>query len=75
MDYMLKEQGNTYIQAITSHTSYWSNPDLAYFMLTKVHPELDKLIPEAQKQQRAQKQQQQQQQQQPVNPNPNSVYR
>ena len=71
MDYMLKEQGNTYIQAITSHTSYWSNPDLAYFMLTKVHPELDKMIPQAQKQHP-------QPQQQPVNPNPNhpnSVYR
>ena len=43
MDYMLKETGNTYIQAITSHTAYWSNPDLAYFMLTKIHPELDKI--------------------------------
>ena len=71
MDYMLKEQGNTYIQAITSHTSYWSNPDLAYFMLTKVHPELDKMIPAAQAAQKAQKQQQQVN----PNPNPNSVYR
>jgi hypothetical protein len=25
MDYMLKESGNTYIQAITSHTAYWGN--------------------------------------------------
>lgn len=42
MDYMLRETGNTYIAAITSHTAYWSNPDVAYFMLTKLHPELDK---------------------------------
>ena len=43
MDYVLKESGNTYISAITSHTAYWCNPDMAFFMLTKIHPELDKL--------------------------------
>ena len=42
MDYVLKEAGNTYISAITSHTAYWCNPDVAYFMLTKIHPELEK---------------------------------
>ena len=42
MDYVLKENGNTYISAITSHTAYWCNADMAYFMLTKIHPELEK---------------------------------
>ena len=56
MDYVLRETGNTYIAAVTSHTSYWGNPDVAYFMLCKIHPEL-----EYQKQQQIQAQQQQQQ--------------
>ncbi len=42
MDYVLKETGNTYIAAITSHTAYWCNPDMAYFMLTKIHQDLEK---------------------------------
>ena len=46
MDYVLKESGNTYISAITSHTAYWCNPDMAFFMLTKIHPELDKVVAE-----------------------------
>ena len=46
MDYVLKETGNTYIQAITSHTAYWCNPDMAFFMLTKIHPELEKFAVE-----------------------------
>ncbi|TRY71739.1 hypothetical protein TCAL_08151 [Tigriopus californicus] len=41
MDYVLKETGNTYIAAVTSHTSYWSNPDVAYFILCKIFPELE----------------------------------
>ena len=36
MDYILREMGNTYIAAVTSHTAYWSNPDVAYFVLCKV---------------------------------------
>lgn len=56
MDYVLRETGNTYIAAVTSHTSYWGNPDVAYFMLCKIHPEL-----EYQKQQQHIQAQQQQQ--------------
>jgi hypothetical protein len=41
MDYILKETGNTYIAAITSHTAYWSNPEVAYFMLTKLHSDIE----------------------------------
>jgi len=41
MDYILKETGNTYIAAITSHTAYWSNPEVAYFMLTKLHADIE----------------------------------
>jgi len=41
MDYILKETGNTYIAAITSHTAYWNNPEVAYFMLTKLHPDIE----------------------------------
>ena len=29
------------------YTPYRSNPDLAYFMLTKIHPELDKVMSQA----------------------------
>lgn len=45
MDYVLKETGNTYIAAVTSHTSYWSNPDVAYFILCKIFPELEHYNP------------------------------
>ena len=41
MDYVLRETGNTYIAAVTSHTTYWSNIDVANFMLSKLHPELE----------------------------------
>ena len=41
MDYIMKETGNTYIAAITSHTAYWSNPEVAYFMLTKLHADIE----------------------------------
>lgn len=26
---------------MTSHTGYWSNPDVAYFILTQIFPELE----------------------------------
>ena len=60
MDYVLKEAGNTYISAITSHTAYWCNPDVAYFMLTKIHPELEKKYAKPVTTQPLQPQQQQQ---------------
>ena len=41
MDYVLRETGNTYIAAVTSHTTYWSNIDVANFMQSKLHPELE----------------------------------
>ena len=41
MDYVVRETGNTYIAAVTSHTTYWSNIDVANFMLSKLHPELE----------------------------------
>ncbi|XP_013412513.1 phospholipase DDHD1 [Lingula anatina] len=41
LDYMLKEgkMENQYISAITSHTSYWSNQDVALFVLTHLYPD------------------------------------
>ncbi|XP_064599828.1 phospholipase DDHD1-like isoform X2 [Liolophura sinensis] len=42
LDYQLRESNfeNSYISAITSHTAYWSNNDVALFILTHLHPEL-----------------------------------
>jgi hypothetical protein len=54
MDYMLPERGNTYIAAVTSHTTYWSNVDVAQFMLSKLHPELEQYCKQAQEQQQQQ---------------------
>ena len=41
MDYCVRESGNSYIAAVTSHTSYWANKDIAFFILTKLFPELE----------------------------------
>ena len=41
MDYCVRESGNSYIAAVTSHTSYWANKDIAFFVLTKLFPELE----------------------------------
>ena len=41
MDYCVRETGNSYKAAVTSHTSYWSNKDIAFFILTKMFPELE----------------------------------
>ena len=60
MDYKLRETGNTYIAAITSHTTYWSNPDVAHFMLCKLHPEIEYYYHDKQPTQQQQQQQQQQ---------------
>lgn len=41
IDYSIKDSGitNNYIWAITSHTSYWNNHDVAYFILTRLFSE------------------------------------
>ncbi|KAL3874040.1 hypothetical protein ACJMK2_037104 [Sinanodonta woodiana] len=41
LDYQLKETGihSGYIAMLTSHTAYWNNKDVAYFILTHLHPE------------------------------------
>lgn len=41
MDYCVRESGNSYIAAVTSHTSYWANKDIAFFVLSKLFPELE----------------------------------
>ena len=41
MDYCVRESGNSYIAAVTSHTSYWANKDISFFVLTKLFPELE----------------------------------
>ena len=43
MDYCVRESGNSYIAAVTSHTSYWGNKDIAFFVLTKLFPELENI--------------------------------
>uniref|UniRef100_A0A2C9K0T3 DDHD domain-containing protein n=1 Tax=Biomphalaria glabrata TaxID=6526 RepID=A0A2C9K0T3_BIOGL len=42
IDFQLKEQRmeNSYLSVLTSHTSYWTNKDVAYFLLTHMHLEL-----------------------------------
>ena len=41
MDYTVRESGNSYVAAVTSHTSYWANKDIAFFILCKMFPELE----------------------------------
>jgi hypothetical protein len=43
MDYCVRESGNSYVAAVTSHTSYWANKDIAFFILTKMFPELEQI--------------------------------
>lgn len=43
LDYQLRDSGGLtsgYISMVTSHTSYWSNKDIACFILTHIHPRL-----------------------------------
>lgn len=42
IDYQLRESSfeNSYISMLTSHTSYWTNKDVAFFILTHLHPEM-----------------------------------
>ncbi|WAR19275.1 DDHD1-like protein [Mya arenaria] len=49
LDYTLQESGGItrgYISVVTSHTSYWTNRDIACFILTQLHPSLqEKQLP------------------------------
>ena len=40
LDYQINEgkMENVYISAVTSHTSYWSNQDVALFILQQLFP-------------------------------------
>lgn len=50
LDYVIKVSGSlgvsarTYINMISSHTAYWSSEDVAFFLLTRVFPELDQMV-------------------------------
>ncbi|XP_069684791.1 phospholipase DDHD1-like isoform X2 [Periplaneta americana] len=43
LDYVLRETnlGGSYLSALTSHTAYWTNYDVAYFVLTRLFPDLE----------------------------------
>ena len=43
LDYILRESnlGVSYLSALTSHTAYWTNYDVAYFVLTQIFPEFE----------------------------------
>ncbi|XP_039296596.1 phospholipase DDHD1 [Nilaparvata lugens] len=43
LDYVLRSSvvGISYWSAMTSHTGYWNNPDVAYFILTQIFPNLE----------------------------------
>lgn len=45
LDYALRDSnlGGPYISAITSHTDYWRNYDVAYFVLTRLFPSLEQM--------------------------------
>ena len=45
IDYQIRPGSfsNSYISMLTSHTSYWGNKDLAYFILTHLFPYLEDL--------------------------------
>lgn len=42
MDFQLKESSfeSSYLSVLTSHTAYWSNQDVAFFILSHIYPEL-----------------------------------
>lgn len=50
LDYVIKVSGSlgisarTYINMLSSHTAYWGSEDVAFFVLTRIFPELDQLI-------------------------------
>ncbi|XP_069116224.1 phospholipase DDHD1-like isoform X1 [Argopecten irradians] len=43
IDFQLREGGfvSSYLSLLTSHTSYWKDSDVAYFLLTHLHPALE----------------------------------
>nr|XP_022308567.1 phospholipase DDHD1-like [Crassostrea virginica] len=45
IDYQLREASfsSSYISMLTSHTAYWSDRDVAFFILSHIHPELQDL--------------------------------
>lgn len=45
LDYVLRDSnlGGPYLSAITSHTDYWRNYDVAYFVLTRLFPDLEQM--------------------------------
>lgn len=48
MDYILRDSiggsASNYLSMLYTHTSYWSNYDVAYFIYTRLFPELDKTV-------------------------------
>ena len=43
LDYVLRPSGlgRNYLTTLTSHTGYWHNYDVAYFVMTKLFPNLE----------------------------------
>ena len=41
LDYMLKEgkMESAYLATLTSHTAYWTNLDVAHFVLSQIFPD------------------------------------
>lgn len=48
LDYILRDSiggsASNYLSMFYTHTSYWSNYDVAYFIYTRLFPELDKTM-------------------------------
>ncbi|XP_054287967.1 phospholipase DDHD1-like [Macrosteles quadrilineatus] len=50
LDYVIKVSGSlgvsarTYINMLSSHTAYWGSEDVAFFVLTRLFPELDETV-------------------------------
>lgn len=50
LDYVLKVSGSlglsarTYLNVFSCHTAYWNNDDVAFFVLTRLFPELDDTV-------------------------------
>uniref|UniRef100_A0A1B6LDX7 DDHD domain-containing protein n=1 Tax=Graphocephala atropunctata TaxID=36148 RepID=A0A1B6LDX7_9HEMI len=50
LDYVIKVSGSlgvsarTYINMLSSHTAYWGSEDVAFFILTRIFPQLDQMV-------------------------------
>lgn len=48
MDYILRDSiggsASNYLSMLYTHTSYWSNYDVAYFIYTRLFPELERTM-------------------------------